>query len=103
MGRRVAEGRSRRTAAGWLADRWTWLGEKPRRVWRSSCVRSAVSLGKADGVRGLAPVRLLWDASVQVGIALDNIRDVVVGMGTADPRWLLTLAGHLRVKRSFPD
>ena len=43
-------------------------------------------------------MRLLWEASVAVGIGLDNIRDVVVGVGTAVPlraAWLLALAGHL--------
>jgi cytosine deaminase len=63
------------------------------------CPVSSLSLlGRRTGVRGLAPVRLLWEASVAVGIGLDNIRDVVVGLGTADPlraAWLLALAGHL--------
>ena len=64
-----------------------------------ACPVSSLSLqGRHTGVRGLAPVRLLWEASVAVGIGLDNIRDVVVGVGTADPlraAWLLALAGHL--------
>jgi cytosine deaminase len=63
------------------------------------CPVSSLSLqGRRTGLRGLAPVRLLWEASVAVGIGLDNIRDVVVGVGTADPlraAWLLALAGHL--------
>jgi len=63
------------------------------------CPVSSLSLqGRRTGLRGLAPVRLLWEASVAVGIGLDNIRDVVVGLGTGDPlraAWLLALAGHL--------
>jgi cytosine deaminase len=54
--------------------------------------------GRQTGARGLAPVGLLRSASVRVGIGLDNIRDVVVAVGTADPlraAWLLALAGHL--------
>ena len=63
------------------------------------CPISSLSLqGRCNGVRGLAPVRLLWEALVEVGIGLDNIRDVVVGVGSADPLragWLLALTGHL--------
>lgn len=54
--------------------------------------------GRQTGARGLAPVRLLREASVRVGIGLDNIRDVVVAVGTSDPlraAWLLALTGHL--------
>jgi cytosine/adenosine deaminase-related metal-dependent hydrolase len=69
------------------------------------CPISSLSLlGRRSGVRGLAPVRLLWEASVEVGIGLDNIRDVVVGVGTADPLragWLLALAGHLTGEEEF--
>jgi hypothetical protein len=35
---------------------------------------------------------------VRIGIGIDNIRDVVVSVGTADPlraAWLLAVAGHL--------
>lgn len=54
--------------------------------------------GRRDGGRGIAPVRLLRDASVAVGIGLDNLCDVVVSVGTGDPlraAWLLAVAGHL--------
>jgi cytosine/creatinine deaminase len=63
------------------------------------CPVSNLSLqGRACGARGLAPVRWLRDADVRLGIGLDNIRDVVVSVGTADPlraAWLLAVAGHL--------
>lgn len=54
--------------------------------------------GRGDRRRGIAPVRLLREASVTVGIGLDNICDVVVAVGTADPlraAWLLAIGGHL--------
>ncbi|HEY8199788.1 MAG TPA: amidohydrolase family protein [Actinomycetota bacterium] len=54
--------------------------------------------GRRTGARGLAPLHLLRDASVRVGIGLDNIRDVIVAVGTSDPlraAWLVALAGHL--------
>lgn len=54
--------------------------------------------GRTSGVRGLAPVRALRDAGVSVAVGTDNIRDVVVSVGTADPLragWLLALAAHL--------
>lgn len=54
--------------------------------------------GRQTGVRGIAPVRLLREASVALGVGLDNIRDVIVAVGTADPlraAWLLALGGHL--------
>src|SRR5438105_2080683 len=54
--------------------------------------------GRAGGARGLAPIRWLRDADVRIGIGLDNIRDVVVSVGTADPlraAWLVAVAGHL--------
>jgi cytosine deaminase len=54
--------------------------------------------GRAGGARGLAPIRWLRDAGVRIGIGLDNIRDVVVPVGTADPlraAWLVAIAGHL--------
>ena len=54
--------------------------------------------GRACGARGLAPLRWLRDAGVRIGIGLDNIRDVVVSVGTADPlraAWLVAVAGHL--------
>ena len=54
--------------------------------------------GRSSGVRGLAPVGLLRDAGVTLAVGSDNIRDVVVGVGTADPlraAWLLAIAGHL--------
>src|SRR5688572_16813480 len=41
--------------------------------------------GRSCGVRGLAPIRWLRDAGVRIGIGVDNIRDVVVPVGTADP------------------
>lgn len=63
------------------------------------CPVSNLSLqGRACGARGLAPVRWLRDAEVAIGIGLDNIRDFVVSVGTADPlraAWLLAVAGHL--------
>jgi cytosine deaminase len=54
--------------------------------------------GRQTGVRGVAPVRLLRQASVTVGVGLDNLCDVVVAVGTPDPlraAWLLALVGHL--------
>jgi cytosine deaminase len=54
--------------------------------------------GRQTGVRGVAPVRLLRQASVTVGVGLDNLCDVVVALGTPDPlraAWLLALVGHL--------
>jgi len=54
--------------------------------------------GRSCGARGLAPIRWLRDAGVRIGIGLDNIRDVVVSVGTADPlraAWLVAVAGHL--------
>jgi cytosine deaminase len=54
--------------------------------------------GRAGGARGLAPIRWLRDAGVPIGIGLDNIRDVVVSVGTADPlraAWLVAVASHL--------
>jgi cytosine deaminase len=54
--------------------------------------------GRASGSRGLAPLRVLKAAGVTVGIGVDNIRDVVLAAGTADPlraAWLAALAGHL--------
>ena len=54
--------------------------------------------GRTCGARGLAPIRWLRDAGVRIGIGLDNIRDVVVPLGTADPlraAWLVAVAGHL--------
>ena len=63
------------------------------------CPVSNLSLqGRTDGARGLAPIRWLRDAGVEIGIGLDNIRDVVVSVGTADPlraAWLVAIAGHL--------
>ena len=54
--------------------------------------------GRSCGARGLAPIAWLRDAGVRIGIGLDNIRDVVVSVGTADPlraAWLVAIAGHL--------
>jgi cytosine/creatinine deaminase len=54
--------------------------------------------GRVCGARGLAPIHWLRDAGVRIGIGLDNIRDVVVSVGTADPlraAWLVAVAGHL--------
>jgi cytosine deaminase len=54
--------------------------------------------GRQTGVRGIAPVRLLRDAAVPLGIGIDNICDVVVAVGTGDPlraAWLLAVGGHL--------
>jgi cytosine deaminase len=54
--------------------------------------------GRTCGARGLAPIRWLRDAGVSMGIGIDNIRDVVVPVGTADPlraAWLVALTGHL--------
>jgi len=54
--------------------------------------------GRTCEARGLAPVRWLRDAGVRIGIGVDNIRDVVVPVATADPlraAWLLAIAGHL--------
>jgi cytosine/adenosine deaminase-related metal-dependent hydrolase len=54
--------------------------------------------GRACGARGLAPIQWLRDADVRIGIGLDNIRDVVVSVGTADPlraAWLVAVACHL--------
>jgi cytosine deaminase len=54
--------------------------------------------GRTCEARGLAPIRWLRDAGVRVGIGIDNIRDVVVPVGTADPlraAWLAAIAGHL--------
>jgi len=54
--------------------------------------------GRTCDARGLAPIRWLRDAGVRIGIGIDNIRDVVVPVGTADPlraAWLLAVAGHL--------
>ena len=54
--------------------------------------------GRQGGMRGIAPVRLLQEATVTVGLGLDNLCDVVVAVGTADPlraAWLLAIAGHL--------
>src|SRR5206468_9841024 len=54
--------------------------------------------GRACGARGLAPIHWLREAGVTIGIGLDNIRDVVVSVGTADPlraAWLVAVAGHL--------
>ncbi|HEY3240365.1 MAG TPA: amidohydrolase family protein [Acidimicrobiia bacterium] len=54
--------------------------------------------GRQTGDRGIAPVRLLREASVGVGIGIDNICDAVVAVGTGDPlraAWLLAIGGHL--------
>jgi cytosine/adenosine deaminase-related metal-dependent hydrolase len=54
--------------------------------------------GRSCDARGLAPIRWLRDAGVSIGIGLDNIRDVVVSVGTADPlraAWLVAVAEHL--------
>jgi cytosine deaminase len=63
------------------------------------CPVSNLSLqGRSCGARGLAPLRWLRDAGVAIGIGLDNIRDLVVSVGTADPlraAWLVAIAGHL--------
>jgi cytosine/creatinine deaminase len=63
------------------------------------CPVSNLSLqGRVCGARGLAPIRWLRDAGVTIGIGLDNIRDFVVSVGTADPlraAWLVAVAGHL--------
>ena len=63
------------------------------------CPVSNLSLqGRQLGGRGIAPVRLLREASVTVGIGVDNLCDVVVAVGTADPlraAWLLAIVGHL--------
>lgn len=60
--------------------------------------------GRASGLRGIAPVELLRREGVTVGIGADNIRDVVVGVGTADPlrvAWVLAMAGHLWDEKSL--
>jgi len=63
------------------------------------CPVSNLSLqGRQLGGRGVAPVRLLREASVTVGIGVDNLCDVVVAVGTPDPlraAWLLAIVGHL--------
>jgi cytosine deaminase len=63
------------------------------------CPVSNLSLqGRHTGARGIPPVRLLREASVAVGIGLDNLYDVFVPVATADPlraAWVLALAGHL--------
>jgi cytosine deaminase len=54
--------------------------------------------GRQTGARGIPPVRLLRQATVTVGIGLDNLYDVFVPVATADPlraAWVLALGGHL--------
>lgn len=54
--------------------------------------------GRSSGCRGIAPLRRLKEAGITVGVGIDNIRDVVVGVGTPDPlraAWLAALAGHM--------
>ncbi len=54
--------------------------------------------GRQVKSRGIAPVRLLREASVGMGIGIDNICDAVVAVGTGDPlrsAWLLAIGGHL--------
>ncbi len=54
--------------------------------------------GRQTKVRGIAPVRLLREASVDVAIGIDNICDGMVAVGTGDPlrsAWLLAIGGHL--------
>lgn len=54
--------------------------------------------GGSSGARGLAPARMLMEAGLTVAVGVDNIRDVIVGVGTADPlraAWLLAIAGRL--------
>lgn len=54
--------------------------------------------GRQAGGRGIAPVRLLREASVALGIGIDNMCDAVVAVGTGDPlraAWLLAIGGHL--------
>lgn len=69
------------------------------------CPVSNLSLqGRQLGVRGVAPVRLLREASVTVGIGLDNLCDVVVAVGTPDPlraAWLLAIVGHLTTEEDL--
>jgi cytosine deaminase len=69
------------------------------------CPVSNLSLqGRRLGVRGVAPVRLLREASVTVGIGLDNLCDVVVAVGTPDPlraAWLLAIVGHLTAEEDL--
>jgi len=60
--------------------------------------------GRRTGVRGIAPVAWLHEASVTVGVGLDNLCDVVVAVGSADPlraAWLLAIAGHLTGERDL--
>jgi cytosine deaminase len=60
--------------------------------------------GRSCEARGLAPIRWLRDAGVRIGIGIDNIRDVVVPVGTADPlraAWLLAVAGHLTTEEDL--
>jgi cytosine deaminase len=60
--------------------------------------------GRACVARGIAPVRWLRDAGVRIGIGIDNIRDVVVPVGTADPlraAWLLAVAGHISTEEDL--
>lgn len=50
------------------------------------------------GPGGLAPIRWLRDPGVAIGIGLDNIREIVVPVGTAEPlraAWLVAVAAHL--------
>ena len=54
--------------------------------------------GRSVGGRGIAPVAALRHAEVMIGVGIDNVRDVVSGLGTPDPlrsAWLLALAAHL--------
>ena len=54
--------------------------------------------GRQTGARGIPPVRWLKQASVTVGIGLDNLYDVFVPVATADPlraAWVLALGDHL--------
>jgi cytosine/creatinine deaminase len=63
------------------------------------CPVSNLSLqGRLSGARGIPPVRLLREASVTVGVGLDNLFDVFVPVASADPlraAWVLALGGHL--------
>ncbi|MGH9040294.1 MAG: amidohydrolase family protein [Acidimicrobiia bacterium] len=63
------------------------------------CPVSSLCLqGRQLGGRGIAPIRLLREAAVRVGVGLDNLCDVVVPVGTGDPlraAWLLAIVGHL--------
>jgi cytosine/adenosine deaminase-related metal-dependent hydrolase len=50
------------------------------------------------GPGGLAPIRWLRDPGVAIGIGLDNIREILVPVGTAEPlraAWLVAVAAHL--------